>query len=162
MGSEAYPNTTMNFEQLKRHAKARPCKPRLGECSSECKPSSKRSISSGRYWAAILASTKESYWLWSWISYLRSFAGQGGVIDYPHDDFTTKEGIVMSHLMLTRRAGQSIVLNLAPDAGPEKALLQFLRDGITVEIRQIESGSVRVSIDAPRTIQILRNELIHP
>ncbi|MDO9625523.1 MAG: carbon storage regulator [Pseudomonas sp.] len=68
----------------------------------------------------------------------------------------------MSHLMLTRRAGQSIVLTLAPGADLEKALHQFLRDGITVEIRQIESGSVRVSIDAPRTIQILRNELIHP
>ena len=68
----------------------------------------------------------------------------------------------MSHLMLPRRAGQSIVLTLAPDADPEKALLQFLRDGITVEINQIESGNVHVSIDAPRTIQILLNELIHP
>ncbi len=38
----------------------------------------------------------------------------------------------MSHLMLTRRVGQSIVLTLAPDADPEKALLQFLRDDITV------------------------------
>ncbi|MDX1368112.1 carbon storage regulator [Pseudomonas sp.] len=86
---------------------------------------------------------------------------RGAGIDYPHDDFTTKEGIVMPHLMLTRSAGQSIVLTLAPDADPEKALLQFLRDGITVEISQIESSNVRVSIDAPRTIQILRNELIH-
>lgn len=111
---------------------------------------------------ALLACTKESRWLWSWMLHLCSFVGQGRVIDYPHDDFTAKEGIVMSHLMLTRRAGQSIVLTLAPDADPEKALLQFLRDGITVEIRQIESGNVRVSIDAPRTIQILRNELIHP
>ncbi|MNR32184.1 carbon storage regulator [compost metagenome] len=62
----------------------------------------------------------------------------------------------------SRRAGQSIVLSLAPGADPENAWRQFLRDGITVMISQIESGNVRVSIDAPRTIQILRNELIHP
>ena len=97
-----------------------------------------------------------------WPARLFSFAGQGGVIDYPRDDFTAKEGIVMSLLMLTRRAGQSIVLTLVPDADPEKALLQFLRDGITVEISQVESGNVRVSIDAPRAIQVLRNELIYP
>jgi sRNA-binding carbon storage regulator CsrA len=120
--------------------------------------SSKRSISSRRYWLA----RKRVAGCGGGLSYLCSFAGQERVIDYPHDDFTTKEGIVMSHLILTRRAGQSIVLTLAPDADPEKTLLQFLRDGITVEIRQIESGNVRVSIDAPRTIQILRNELIHP
>lgn len=67
----------------------------------------------------------------------------------------------MSHLMLTRRAGQSIVLSLAPDADPEQVLRQLLRDGITIEIHQVERGNVRVSIDAPRTIQILRDELIH-
>lgn len=68
----------------------------------------------------------------------------------------------MSHLMLTRRAGQSFVLNLAPGADPERALQQLLRDGITVEIYSVENGNVRVSIDAPRTIQILRDELVSP
>ena len=67
----------------------------------------------------------------------------------------------MSHLMLTRRIGQSIVLTVAPGADPEQALHQLLRDGITVEINRVEHGNVRVSIDAPRTIQILRDELIH-
>jgi len=62
----------------------------------------------------------------------------------------------MSHLILTRRVGQSIVINVAPGADPEQAL-----DGITVEINRVEHGNVRVSIDAPRTIQILRDELIH-
>lgn len=68
----------------------------------------------------------------------------------------------MSHLMLTRRVGQSIVLTVAPGADPEQALHQLLRDGIAVEINRVEHGNVRVSIDAPRTIQILRDELIHP
>jgi len=67
----------------------------------------------------------------------------------------------MSHLMLTRREGQSIVLCLAPDADPEQAVRQLLRDGITIEINQVDRGRVRVSIDAPRTIQIMRDELIH-
>lgn len=67
----------------------------------------------------------------------------------------------MSHLLLTRRVGQSIVINVAPGADPEQALHQLLRDGITVEINRVEHGNVRVSIDAPRTIQILRDELIH-
>lgn len=77
-------------------------------------------------------------------------------------DFTTKEGNAMSHLILTRRVGQSIVINVAPGADPEQALHQLLRDGITVEINRVEHGNVRVSIDAPRTIQILRDELIYP
>ena len=68
----------------------------------------------------------------------------------------------MSHLVVTRRAGQAIVLNVAPGTDPQQALHELMRDGITVEIDQIESRSVRVSIDAPRSIQILRDELIHP
>lgn len=60
----------------------------------------------------------------------------------------------MSHLLLTRRVGQSIVLTLAPRADPEQALHQLLRDGITVEINRVEHGNMRVSIDAPRTIHI--------
>lgn len=58
----------------------------------------------------------------------------------------------MSHLILTPRAGQSIVLSLAPGADPDRALQQLLRHGITVEINRVENGSVRVSIDAPRAI----------
>lgn len=58
----------------------------------------------------------------------------------------------MSHLILTRRVGQSIVINVAQGADPEQALHQLLRDGITVEINRVEHGNVRVSIDAPRTI----------
>ncbi|HHG4468453.1 TPA: carbon storage regulator [Pseudomonas aeruginosa] len=76
-------------------------------------------------------------------------------------DFANKEGSAMSHLILTRRVGQSIVLTVAPGADPEQALHQLLRDGITVEINRVEHGNVRVSIDAPRTIQIVREELIH-
>jgi len=64
-------------------------------------------------------------------------------------DFTTKEGNAMSHLILTRRVGQSIVINVAPGADPEQALHQLLRDGITVEINRVQQGNVRVSIDAP-------------
>jgi len=74
-------------------------------------------------------------------------------------NFVTKEGKAMSHLILTRRVGQSIVINVAPGADPEQALHQLLRDGITVEINRVEHGNVRVSIDAPRTIQVLRDEL---
>lgn len=67
----------------------------------------------------------------------------------------------MPHLMLTRRVGQSIILSLAPDADPELALRQLLRDGIIIRINQVERGKVGVSINAPLTIQIMRDELIH-
>jgi carbon storage regulator len=62
-------------------------------------------------------------------------------------DFTTKEGNAMSHLILTRRVGQSIVLSVATGADPEQALHQLLRDGITGEINRVEQDNVRVSID---------------
>lgn len=55
----------------------------------------------------------------------------------------------MSHLILTRRVGQSIVINVAPEADPKQALHQLLRDGITGEINRVQQGNVRVSIDAP-------------
>lgn len=64
-------------------------------------------------------------------------------------DFITKEGSAMSHLILTRRVGQSIVINVAPGADPKQALHQLLRDGITGEINRVQQGKVRVSIDAP-------------
>jgi len=43
----------------------------------------------------------------------------------------------MSHLMLTRRVGQSIVLTVAPGVGPKRAIRQLLRDGVTIEINRV-------------------------
>lgn len=66
----------------------------------------------------------------------------------------------MSRLVLTRRAGQSVVLTLDPAADPEKVLHLLMRDGITLSVYDVEGGNVRVSIDAPREISIARSELV--
>lgn len=66
----------------------------------------------------------------------------------------------MSRLVITRRAGQSVVLTLDPAADPEKVLQLLMRDGITLSVYDVEGGNVRVSIDAPREISIVRSELV--
>ncbi|WP_079201172.1 carbon storage regulator [Pseudomonas sp. CC6-YY-74] len=66
----------------------------------------------------------------------------------------------MSHLVLTRRAGQSVVLTLDPAADPEKVLQLLMRDGITLSVYEVDGGNARFSIDAPREISIVRSELL--
>lgn len=59
-------------------------------------------------------------------------------------DFANKKSNAISHLILTRRVGQSIALTVALGADPEQALHQLLHDGITAEINRLEHVNVRV------------------
>lgn len=66
----------------------------------------------------------------------------------------------MGYLSLTRCEGEEIRLTIDPAVDTESLLRNLLRDGITVHVREIQSGRVSVSIEAPKQIQILRSELI--
>lgn len=67
----------------------------------------------------------------------------------------------MGQLILSRRDGERIHLSIDPGADIEQLVQQLQSGGITIQIHTgISSGQVRVGIDAPRNISILRGELI--
>lgn len=65
----------------------------------------------------------------------------------------------MGFLTLTRREGEEIRLTIDPGVDTAKLLEQLLRDGITVHVGEITGKSVRLSIEAPLQVCILRDEL---
>lgn len=65
----------------------------------------------------------------------------------------------MSYLVLTRREGEKITLRVQPGTNPDDLLAQLLLDGITVTVKDIEAGRVKIAIEAPVDLQILRSEL---
>lgn len=66
----------------------------------------------------------------------------------------------MGFLTVTRREGEVIRLTIDPGVDTKKLLQQLLRDGITVHVGAAEClGRVRIGIEAPRQITILREEL---
>ena len=67
----------------------------------------------------------------------------------------------MGYLTVTRREGEMIRLTIDPGVDTEKLLKQLLRDGITVHIDAIKRhGRARISIEAPKQMAILRDELV--
>ncbi|UTW08000.1 carbon storage regulator [Pseudomonas benzenivorans] len=65
----------------------------------------------------------------------------------------------MGYLSLTRQEGDLVHLTIDPAVNTEALLHHLLRDGITVHVGEIQNGRVRVSIDAPKQVLILRGEL---
>lgn len=64
----------------------------------------------------------------------------------------------MGRLMLTRKADQALRLTIRPEHVAE--LGDLIRDGITVTISEItREGKVRIAIEAPDSVLILRDEL---
>ncbi|MCQ4280492.1 carbon storage regulator [Pseudomonas stutzeri] len=64
----------------------------------------------------------------------------------------------MGYLVLTRKEGEKITLRVQPGTNAEELLEQLLLDGITINV--IETGArVRIGIEAPLDLQILRSEL---
>lgn len=67
----------------------------------------------------------------------------------------------MGYLVLTRNEGESLTLTIQPGAAGEDLIRHLARDGITICIAQIKGGSqVRVGIEAPAEINIIRTELL--
>lgn len=68
----------------------------------------------------------------------------------------------MGYLTVTRREGQHLRLTIDPAVNTEKLLQHLLRDGITITIGCIDAQRVKVAVDAPAEILIMRDELIEP
>ena len=66
----------------------------------------------------------------------------------------------MGNLYLTRRAGEQIRLTIDPAVDTDKLLRLLLRDGITVQMLEVDHGKVRLAIEAPNQVKILRAELV--
>jgi len=63
-------------------------------------------------------------------------------------------------LTFTRKKGESIILTLDPSIDPDTPISEVLSGQIQVKIDRTGAYSVKISIDAPRAIQVMRNELV--
>jgi carbon storage regulator CsrA len=66
----------------------------------------------------------------------------------------------MGYLTLTRHEGDQIKLSIDPGVDTEALLKHLLRDGITIHVGEIDGGKVRIGVDAPKEILVLREELL--
>ncbi|MNZ24531.1 carbon storage regulator [compost metagenome] len=66
----------------------------------------------------------------------------------------------MGYLVLTRHQGDQIRLTIDPGVDTEKLLKNLLRDGITLHVAEIEGARVRIAVEAPREVRVLRDELV--
>ena len=66
-------------------------------------------------------------------------------------------------LILDRKAGQKIVIRIAPSADPQECLRALLAEGIVISVNDISSSGsqVRMAVTAPRELLVLRSELAH-
>ena len=65
----------------------------------------------------------------------------------------------MGYLALTRHEGEQIKLSIDPGVDAAALLLHLLRDGITIHIGEHSGGKVRIGVDAPKEMLVLRDEL---
>lgn len=73
----------------------------------------------------------------------------------------TEKDFAMGFLTVTRREGEEIRLTIDPGIDTDKLLRELLRDGITLHLGSTERhGQIRIGIEAPRQIRIMREELI--
>jgi len=63
-------------------------------------------------------------------------------------------------LTFTRKKGESIILSLDPSIDPNIPIGQVLQGRIQIKIDRTGIHSTKISIDAPRAIQVMRDELI--
>lgn len=65
----------------------------------------------------------------------------------------------MSYLLLSRREGEGLHLSIAPGASAELLLEHLRKDGITIRVEEIKRSQVRLSVEAPLEVLVLRDEL---
>ena len=65
----------------------------------------------------------------------------------------------MGYLALTRHEGEQIKLSIDPGVDAAALLQHLLRDGITIHIGELSGGKVRIGVDAPKEMLVLRDEL---
>ncbi|MOA31541.1 carbon storage regulator [compost metagenome] len=65
-------------------------------------------------------------------------------------------------LILGRKSGQKIVITIDPAADPQELLRALQVDGIEITVKDISDHGtqVRLMVDAPRELLVLREELV--
>ncbi len=64
-------------------------------------------------------------------------------------------------LNLSRREGEELIFKPDPDIDPKMTVEELFADGpISVFVEKFVSNKVKLSIDAPDSIKILRGELV--
>lgn len=66
----------------------------------------------------------------------------------------------MGRLILTRRIHEQLRLTLKPDASVDDLLDQLEDEGIWITVVDAEGGRVRLAVEAPEGLLVLRDELI--
>ncbi|WP_313666347.1 carbon storage regulator [Stutzerimonas kunmingensis] len=66
----------------------------------------------------------------------------------------------MGRLVLSRRADEQIRLTLKPGASIDDFLDELEQVGIWITVVQTDGGRVRLAIEAPEQLLVLRDELI--
>lgn len=69
------------------------------------------------------------------------------------------EALPVGYLILSRMEGERIHLSIDSDADPA-AVLEQLRSGIYIDVSQIKGGQVRLGIEAPPEVLVMRSELV--
>lgn len=62
-------------------------------------------------------------------------------------------------LVLTRRAGQELLLKLESDIS-ESELQQLITEGLRIRIARIEGHYAALSIEAPLSVSVVRTEML--
>ena len=65
----------------------------------------------------------------------------------------------MGYLLLTRKEGEEIRLTIDPGVDTDKLLRRLLIDGITIRVSALSGRQVRIGIEAPLEVLVLRDEL---
>ena len=74
---------------------------------------------------------------------------------------STEKDFRMGNLSLTRRDGENIRLTFDPSVDAHELQQLLVREGITIRIDTRGQGAVRIGIEAPMEVSILREELLH-
>ncbi len=66
----------------------------------------------------------------------------------------------MGRLVLARKEGESLILTIKPEHVAE--LGDLIRDGITITITELHKNQIKVAVDAPDCVRIMRDEVVIP
>lgn len=66
----------------------------------------------------------------------------------------------MAYLVLTRQRGERLQLSIREGADDAELLEQLRSGGMYIDVLEIRERNVRIGLDAPKDILILREEVI--
>lgn len=78
---------------------------------------------------------------------------------YPVEIIIRMEALTMGYLVLSRKESEDIQLDIDPGVDTEKLLRNLLRGGLTIRVNSVSGAIVRIGIEAPLEVLVLRSEL---